>query len=101
VRAADSPRLLGRMLMMRHYETDFRVHHSDSHGQDEVMLLKAKFDRFLDATTTDRAARHHRRQSNCFQKRFPATAAGILALDAEVKKLVDSPGALAPGGRAR
>jgi methyl-accepting chemotaxis protein len=100
VRAADSPRLLAQMLMIRRYERDFLVHHADSHGQDdleEVKLLKAKFDRFLDAAALPGGQRDTiAAKVNAYQDSFFALADAILELDAEVKKLVASREAIQP-----
>jgi methyl-accepting chemotaxis protein len=100
VRAADSPRLLAQMLMIRRYERDFLVHHADSHGQDdleEVKLLKAKFDRFLDAAALPGGQRDTiAAKVNAYQESFTALADGILELDTEVKKLVASREAIQP-----
>jgi methyl-accepting chemotaxis protein len=94
VRAADSPRLLAQLLMIRRYERDFLVHHADSHGQDdleEVKLLKAKFDRFLDAAALPGGQRDTiAAKVNAYQDSFFALTNGILELDAEIKKLVAS-----------
>jgi methyl-accepting chemotaxis protein len=100
VRAADSPRLLAQMLMIRRYERDFLVHHADSHGQDdleEVKLLKSKFDRFLDAAALPGGQRDTiAAKMNAYMESFSALADGILELDAEVKKLTASREAIQP-----
>jgi methyl-accepting chemotaxis protein len=100
VRNADSPRLLAQLLMMRRYERDFMAHHADSNGQDdleEVKLLKAKFDRFLDAASLPAGQQETiAGKVKAYQDDFFAMADAVLALDAAVKALTASREAIQP-----
>ena len=100
VNAADSPRLLAQMLMIRRAEKDFLAYHGDGHDNDyldAVKYAKGKFERFLESATLPDGQRDALKTGVAdYERDFAALAQALIAFDGEVKAMVQARDAIQP-----